>query len=68
MDKELEDWYMLHKFHFYAGNYETKDLAAFLGINSRTIQRWIKETTKPTKDQLAKIKTYLDQKKQKDSL
>lgn len=59
MDKELGEWHKLHRSHFYAGSYQTKDLAAFLSINPRTIQRWIKEKTKPTKEQLAKIKQYL---------
>jgi uncharacterized protein YjcR len=59
MDKELEEWYKLHKFHFYSGSYQTKDLANFLGINPRTIQRWLKEKTKPNKEQLTQIKLYL---------
>ena len=68
MDKELEEWYKLHKFHFYAGSYETKDLASFLGVNERTIQRWLKEKTRPTKEQLARIRAYLAQKEAEVSL
>jgi uncharacterized protein YjcR len=68
MDKELEEWFKLHKFHFYSGSYETKDLANFLGVSPRTIQRWLKEKTKPSKEQLARIKLYLAKKEQKDSL
>jgi transcriptional regulator with XRE-family HTH domain len=63
MDKELQEWYQLHQFHLYSGNYETKDLAEFLGVSERTIQRWLKEKTKPSKEQLNKINKYLKQKK-----
>ncbi|MDP3732756.1 MAG: helix-turn-helix transcriptional regulator [Candidatus Omnitrophota bacterium] len=59
MEKELQDWYQLHQFHLYSGSYETKDLADFLGVNPRTIQRWLKEKTKPKKEQLLQIKKYL---------
>jgi len=62
MDKELEEWYKLHQFHLYSGSYETKDLAGYLGVSPRTIQRWLKEKTRPSKGQLAKIKRYLTQK------
>ena len=59
MDNELEEWYKLHKYYFYAGSYETKDLAKYLEVSPRTIQRWLKEKTKPSKQQLAQIKRYL---------
>ena len=59
MDKELEEWHKLHKFHLYTSNYETKDLANYLGVSPRTIQRWLKEKGKPTKEKLAKIGGYL---------
>lgn len=68
MDKELEEWYKLHKFYFYMGSYETKDLAKYLGVSPRTIQRWLKEKTKPTKEQLAQIKKYLVENESKTSL
>ena len=58
MDKELEEWYKLHR--FYMGDYQTKDLANYLGISPRTIQRWIKEKTKPSPSELAQIKKYLE--------
>lgn len=61
MDKELQEWYSLHKFYFYSGSYETKELANFLGVSPRTIQRWLKEKTRPNKAQLAQIKLYLEQ-------
>lgn len=68
MEKELEEWYKLHKFHFYSGSYETKDLAEFLGVSPRTIQRWLKEKSKPSKEQLVQIKRYLAEKELKTSL
>ncbi len=68
MDKELEEWYKLHQFHFYSGSYETKDLAKYLGVSPRTIQRWIKEKTKPDKDQLTRIARYLRENETKTSL
>lgn len=60
MEKELEEWYKLHKFHFYAGSYETKDLANYLKVSPRTIQRWLKGKSKPDPEELAQIKRYLD--------
>jgi transcriptional regulator with XRE-family HTH domain len=68
MDKELEEWYKLHRFHFYCGSYETKDLAKRLGVSPRTIQRWLKEKSKPNKEQLAQIKGYLEEQRPKESL
>ena len=59
MDKELEEWYKLHKFHFYSGSYETKNLANHLGVSTRTIQRWLKEKTNPNREQSAQIKRYI---------
>ncbi len=68
MDRELEEWYKLHKFHLYSGSYETKDLAKYLGVSPRTIQRWIKERTRPSKEQLIQIKRYLEKNQPKNSL
>ncbi len=68
MDKELEEWNKLHKFYFYSGSYETKDLAKYLGVSPRTIQRWVKEKTRPSKEQLAQIRRYLVQNETKNSL
>ncbi len=68
MDKELEEWYKLHQFHLYSGSYETKDLANFLSVSHRTIQRWLKNKSKPNKEQLAQIKRYLAERESKISL
>jgi transcriptional regulator with XRE-family HTH domain len=62
MEKELQEWHDLHKFHIYSGSYETKDLANYIGVSTRTIQRWLKEKTRPSKEQLAKIRRYLTDK------
>lgn len=60
MEKELEEWFNLHKFHMYLGSYQTKDLASYLGVNARTIQRWLKDKGNPNPEQLALIKRYLN--------
>jgi len=41
------------------GQYQTKDLADYLGVSSKTIQRWLKSQSKPGKEQLAKISQYV---------
>ncbi|HOU36759.1 MAG TPA: helix-turn-helix transcriptional regulator [Candidatus Omnitrophota bacterium] len=63
MDKELQEWYKLHEFYMYGGNYQTRDLAGFLGVSERTIQRWLKEKSKPSAKQLAQIREYVEMKK-----
>ncbi len=60
MEKELEEWYKLHK--FYIGDYQTKDLANHLKVSPRTIQRWLKDKYRPKKEQLARIRQYLESK------
>jgi DNA-binding transcriptional regulator YiaG len=50
------------------GEYQTKDLAAYLKVDPRTIQRWIKEKSKPSKEQLALIRRYLKENETKTSL
>ena len=68
VEKELGEWYELHQFHLYSGSYETEELAKFLKVSPRTIQRWLKEKTKPNKEKLAKIKRYLAEEGSKNSL
>jgi transcriptional regulator with XRE-family HTH domain len=58
LKKELEDWFKLHK--FYMGDYQTKDLATYLKVSTRTIQRWLKDKGGPNPEQLALIKRYLN--------
>lgn len=68
MEKELGEWYKLHKFHFHMGEYQTKDLANYLKVSPRTIQRWLKDRSRPSKEQLALIKRYLAIRDSKTSL
>lgn len=68
VEKELEEWFKLHKFHFYMGRYQTKDLASYLGVNSRTIQRWLRDNGKPNKKNLVKIKQYLSSQETENQL
>ena len=63
MDKELQEWFNLHNFYLYSGSYETKGLADYLGVTPKTIERWIKGKIRPKKEQLAKIRLYLESKK-----
>ena len=67
MEKELEEWLRLHSFYKYS-DYRTKDLAGFLNVSPRTIQRWIKGKTKPSKQKLALIGRFLSEKSTKNAL
>ncbi len=42
------------------GDYQTKDLAGYLKVSTRTIQRWFKEKSCPNTEQLASIRRYLN--------
>lgn len=66
LENDLEEWFKLHK--FYMGEYQTKDLASYLKVNPKTIQRWLKERSNPSKEQLAQIRRYLDSKETKSPL
>lgn len=68
MEKELQEWHKLHKFYLYMGEYETKDLADYLKVNPRTVQRWLREKAKPGKGQLALIRRYLTERESNISL
>ncbi len=58
MEDELKAWQELHKFYLY-NNYLNKDLAAYLKVSPRTIQRWLKGKTHPNQKELSLIKKYL---------
>ena len=58
MENALEAWQELHKFYMYS-NYLTKDLATYLKVSPRTIQRWLKGKTHPDQEELSLIKKYL---------
>ena len=61
MENNLNEWYKLHKEYRYY-DYTTKDLAHYLKVSTRTIQRWITGKTHPSKDKIQLIKKYLAQK------
>lgn len=61
MEKELEEWYKLHKFYKYS-DYLTKDLADYLSVSPRTIQRWLIGKAAPSKEKKELIRTYLAKK------
>ena len=65
MEKELEAWQELHKFYLYS-NYLTKDLATYLKVSPRTIQRWLKGKTHPDQEELSLIKKYLHENSKKE--
>jgi DNA-binding transcriptional regulator YiaG len=62
MDPILQEWFKLHKF-CKGFDFLTKDLAKYLNVSPRTIQRWIKGQTKPNSKELTKIKDYLEKKR-----
>jgi len=57
----MEEWLKQHKFYRY-DDYLTKELAEYLKVSPRTIQRWIKGKTCPNKKKLNLIKKYLSEK------
>lgn len=59
MENPLDRFKKLHK--FYAGGfaYQTRELAIYLGVSTRTIQRWMKGITSPSEAQFEKIQSYL---------
>jgi len=57
MDGRLKEWVDWHKGQI--SSFYTKDLAANLGVSTRTIQRWMKEQTKPSEEQLQRIAQYI---------
>lgn len=62
MENPIEEFKKLHE--FYGGfDYHTKELAEYLGVSPRTIQRWMKGKTAPSAKEIKKIKAYLATKK-----
>jgi transcriptional regulator with XRE-family HTH domain len=57
MDDRLKQWVDWHKGQI--SSFYTKDLAEYLGISTRTIQRWMGERTRPNEEQLQKISQYV---------
>lgn len=59
MDKELEEWYKLHKFYLHTETYQTKQLAEYLGVMPKSIYRWITGKCQPSRARLDRIREYL---------
>jgi len=58
MEPTLQEWHKLHK--FYGGcAYQTKELAQYLKVSPRTIQRWLNGRTNPPKEKIILIKRFL---------
>ena len=63
MNNPLEEYKKLHAFYKGGFDYQTKEIAAYLGVSTRTIQRWMKGRTAPSEDELKKIQSFLKSKK-----
>ena len=62
MENPIVEFKKIHE--FYGGfDYQTKELAEYLGVSTRTIQRWMKGKTAPSDKETEKIKAYLMTKK-----
>jgi len=59
MQNALEKYIKLHKFYSGGFDYQTKELAKYLCVTTRTIQRWMKRKTGPNNEQLKRIEEYL---------
>ena len=62
MAKEIEEFRELHKVYLYV-DYKISDLAKRLNVNRKTVERWLSGKAQPSKEQLKKIRKYLDEKK-----
>lgn len=62
MNNSLEEFKKLHSFYAGGVDYQTKEIAEYLGVSTRTIQNWMKGKTCPRDKQQKKIQTYLDMK------
>lgn len=59
----FQEWAKQHKDHLYFVGYRTTELAEFLNVNRRTIQRWIRGTSKPSEAKQEQIRQYLETQK-----
>ncbi len=58
MENPIGEFKRLHE--FYGGfDYQTKELAEYLNVSTRTVQRWMKGKTAPSDGEMKKIKAYL---------
>lgn len=53
-------WVENHKHDLYTEQHQTKQLAEFIRVSERTIQRWIKGIGKPKEHHLKLIQEHLD--------
>ena len=67
MDTRLKGWAENHKWLPEYAGYTTKDLAAYLGVTTRTIQRWLKGIGKPKEAQLSRIEQFVKDLEQKNT-
>jgi len=67
MENPLEEFKILHQQYTGGFDYQTKELAEFVGVSTRTIQRWMRGKTSPSEDELKKIQAYLSSKKSRKS-
>ena len=62
MENPIGEFKRLHE--FYGGfDYKTKELAEYLDVSTRTVQRWMKGKTAPSDGETKKIKAYLTAKR-----
>ncbi len=66
MENPLKEWQELHRFYKYSG-YLTKELAEYIGVSTRTIQRWMKGKNNPPEAKIKKIEAFLRNKKEKQA-
>lgn len=54
----LEEFKKLHKVYLYS-DYKISDLAKYLNVSRRTVERWLSAKCTPTANKLKKINEYL---------
>ena len=62
MGNAIQEFKRLHE--LYGGfDCQTKELAKYLDVSTRTVQRWMKGKTVPSDGEMKKIKAYLTTKR-----
>jgi len=62
MDGRLKEWAHRHRWLPEYHGFTTKNLAAYLGVSTRTIQRWMKNKGQPSEAQLVRIEQFVKEK------
>jgi len=65
MKNPFEEFKELHEFYKGGFDYQTKEIAKYLGVSTRTVQRWMRGKTAPSEEEMKKIQAYLNNKKSK---